>query len=141
MSKMCPLCHTYFSEGGVMCPSCMKEVSKSMVREHQDGGVKHDQGKIRYDLIPPESLDELAMVYTVGAIKYGDRNWERGMGWGRIFAAIMRHLWAWWRREDQDQEDGISHLAHAAWGCLTLMSYARHGIGEDTRSGLNKQGE
>ena len=86
-------------------------------------GVKYDEGKERFDLIPPGPLMELAMVYTVGAQKYSDRNWEKGMAWGRVFAAVMRHLWKWWHGEKVDPEDGLSHLAHAAWGLFALMEY------------------
>lgn len=89
------------------------------------GGYKDDAGKLRFDLIPAAALEALAEVYTVGAAKYEDRNWERGMRWGRVFAAVMRHLWAWWRGEDADPETGLSHLAHAAWGCLALIEYGR----------------
>lgn len=96
-------------------------------------GVKHDDGKLRWDLLPPDALDEVVRVYTLGALKYGDRNWEKGMRWGRIFAAIMRHLWAWWRGERFDPETGITHLAHAAWGCLTLIAYEKRGVGTDER--------
>lgn len=86
---------------------------------------KDDHGKLRFDLIPPGPLQQLAEVYTVGAAKYGDRNWEQGLAWGRVFAAIQRHLWAFWGGEAQDPEDGLSHLAHAAWGCFALMEYAQ----------------
>jgi hypothetical protein len=88
-----------------------------------DEGRKDDQGKLRYDLIPAGPLQELANVYTYGAGKYADRNWENGIKWGRIFAAIMRHLWAFWRGEDFDKESGQLHLAHAAWGCFALLEY------------------
>lgn len=33
-------------------------------------GVKFDQGKLRYDLLPPEMLEEVALVLTYGAVKY-----------------------------------------------------------------------
>mgnify|MGYP003394458006 CR=1 FL=1 len=85
-------------------------------------GRKDDAQKNRFDLIPPEALEQLAAVYTYGC-HYGERNWEQGIKWGRIFAAIMRHLWAFWRGEDVDKESGLSHLAHASWGCFTLMTY------------------
>ena len=49
-------------------------------------GLKHDQGKLRFDLIPPEALIELAKVLTYGASKYNDRNWEFGMAYGRLYA-------------------------------------------------------
>ena len=45
------------------------------------------------------------------------------MRWGRVYAAIQRHLWQFWAGEDDDEESGMQHLAHAAWGCFTLMDY------------------
>jgi hypothetical protein len=65
-----------------------------------DPGRKDDTGKPRMDLIPPEALEALAEVLTIGAARYGARNWEKGITWGRCFAAMMRHLWAWMRGED-----------------------------------------
>jgi len=95
--------------------------------------IKHDKGKLRYDLVPPDALNELAHVYTYGASKYTDRNWEKGMDYGRVFAAIQRHLWAFWSGEELDKESNLHHLAHAAWGCLTLLSYSIRRVGEDDR--------
>lgn len=86
-------------------------------------GVKFDEGKARYDLIPAIPLHEVARVFTIGAGKYGDRNWENGILWGRLFAAMMRHAWAWWRGERNDPQDGQHHLASVAWCALCLMEY------------------
>lgn len=87
-------------------------------------GRKDDSGKLRFDLVPPDALAELVRVYTVGAAKYAPRNWEQGISFGRVFAALMRHAWAWWRGEENDPEDGISHMAHAAWNCMTLLAFS-----------------
>lgn len=94
---------------------------------------KFDGGKPRYDLIPAYPLDELAKVYSMGAAKYEDRGWEKGIKWSRIFAAIMRHLWAFWRGEDKDPESGLPHVIHAAWGCFALAEYKRTHPGFDDR--------
>jgi hypothetical protein len=66
--------------------------------------VKHDDGKLRYDLIPAEPFEEVVLVYTNGALTYADRNWELGMTWGRVFGAMLRHAWAFWRGERYDRE-------------------------------------
>lgn len=87
----------------------------------------------RYDLIPPEALDLLARLYGWGASKYADRNWEKGYPWGWSFAAMMRHAWAWARREDTDPESGLPHMAHCAWHCFVLMTFSVRGIGTDDR--------
>lgn len=103
------------------------------VTTKQLGGQKFDSDKLRYDLLPPELLEEVARVLTFGAEKYSARNWELGMQWSRPFGAMMRHMWAWWGGEDKDPETGYSHLAHAACCIAFLVSYERRGSGTDDR--------
>ncbi len=95
--------------------------------------VKFDQDKTRYDLIPPNALQDLAMVYTMGSQKYAARNWEIGLDWSRVFGALMRHSWAWFRGETHDPESGLHHMAHAAWSCLALVEYHYTKKGKDDR--------
>ena len=117
------------------CRSCRScgFVSESKY-EKTKSGVKFDKDKLRYDLIPPDALEELVKVYTYGASKYADRNWEKGMKWGRIYGGIMRHLWKFWSGTNRNPEDdNLYHLAQAAWGCLTLLTYVLREKGEDDR--------
>ena len=51
---------------------------------------KFDEGKIRTDLIAPEWLEEIAKTLTLGAVNYGDGNWQ-GVEPNRFIAALMRH--------------------------------------------------
>ena len=95
--------------------------------------IKDDNAKTRYDLLPPELLEETARVLTFGAQKYSAHNWAQGASWSRYFSAMMRHMWAWWRGEDNDPETGFSHLAHAACCLSFLIAYQRRGLGEDDR--------
>lgn len=96
-------------------------------------GRKDDSGKARHDLLPPELPDAVAQVLAFGASKYGERNWEKGMNWGRPFAALMRHMWAWWRGEANDAETGMSHLWHAACCIAFLIAFEQRKIGKDDR--------
>lgn len=89
-------------------------------------GKKFDTGKRRWDLVPPAALDAVVEIYDFGAAKYADRNWELGINYGRVFAACMRHLWAFWRGEELDPESGKPHLAHAAWNCLALLHFEQN---------------
>lgn len=98
-----------------------------------EGGVKYDKDKCRLDLIPPEAIFAIGEILTFGAKKYEDRNWEKGMPWGRIFGACMRHLWMWWWGKDLDTETGKSHLWHAACCIVFLITYEQKGIGKDDR--------
>lgn len=101
------------------------------------GGIKLDAGKLRYDLYPPEALEGTVRILTLGAAKYSDRNWEKGMQWSRVFGALMRHLWAWYRGQDNDPETGESHLHHAACCIAFLQTYVVRKAGTDDRVRVN----
>lgn len=105
---------------------------------------KFDEGKLRYDLMPPEALDGTIKVMTFGAKKYSDRNWEKGLLYSRVFAALMRHMWAWWRGEDLDEETGLNHLHHAACCITFLQTFVERnqkGIDDRTSAPEPKPGE
>ena len=86
-------------------------------------GVKHDMEKLRMDLVSAIAIEELAKVYSYGARKYEDHNWRKGIKWSRVLAALKRHILAFEKGEDIDQESNLLHLAHAMWGCASLLEY------------------
>ena len=108
-------------------------------------GRKFDEGKTRLELLPPELLFAVAEILTVGAKKYGDRNWEKGMSWSRVFGALMRHAWSWWGGkgpttrsflfDDVDLETSRSHLWHAGCCIAFLIVYEERCVGQDDRVG------
>jgi hypothetical protein len=72
--------------------------------------------------------------------KSGERNWEEGMSWGRVYAAMRRHTGAWWRRlEDNDPESGMPHLWHAAACIAFLVAFEARGDGDDNRPKRKKK--
>lgn len=95
--------------------------------------VKYDGEKLRLDLIPPEAIEGLGDVLTYGANKYNDHNWEQGTSWMRIYAALQRHLLAFHRGIDIDEESGMSHLKHALANVSFLLTYQDRNIGTDDR--------
>jgi dATP/dGTP diphosphohydrolase, N-terminal len=61
--------------------------------EYETGAVRDVQeGKGRFDLIPPEPLFRLAKHYENGARKYAARNWEKGIPLSRYLDSAFRHL-------------------------------------------------
>lgn len=106
-------------------------------------GLKFDQDKERIDLIAPEFIFGTARVLTYGAVKYSERNWELGMKWGRPYAALMRHMWAWWAGKaptsksflfgELDTDTKFSHLWHASCCLMFLIAYEERGTGTDDR--------
>lgn len=88
-------------------------------------GLRFNQGKLRYDLLPPGPIREVIKVLTAGAEKYAPRNWEKGMKWSTVLASLRRHLDAFERGEDFDLESGLPHLSHAMANILFLMEYVK----------------
>lgn len=95
--------------------------------------TKFDRDKLRWDLVPWDAMEPVVRVLTHGAKKYGDRNWEAAFDWSRPYAALLRHVTAWFRGEDNDPESGISHLAHAACNILFMLAFVLRGRGIDNR--------
>jgi len=95
------------------------------------GAVHFDDGKARMDLIPAEWYWALGDVMMRGVEKYPDRNWEKGMFHGKLFASAMRHLISYHGGEVYDKQTGCHHLAMAAWNCMALMSHHLRGLGEN----------
>lgn len=84
-------------------------------------GKKFDEGKLRYDLVPPAVLEQLATVLTFGAEKYGANNWQTVPdARNRYYAAMMRHVEADRGGEVFDKESGLPHLTHAL-ACVAFM--------------------
>ena len=96
-------------------------------------GLRKDEGKLRLDLIPAEWVEGLGAVLTFGAQKYEDRNWEKGMAWGKCLGPGLRHVFKWVRGETYDEESGLHHLYHAAWNFLALAYYQERNLGTDDR--------
>lgn len=90
----------------------------------QGEGIRFDESKPRWDLLPLDSLYEVLKVYSFGIKKgYPERNWEKGMNYSRIYNPILRHTTKWFIGQDLDEESNLPHLAHATWNCLTGLTY------------------
>lgn len=134
-------CERYRQDRGTDTP----EVPKS--KESTTANATHkDEGKPRMDLVPPEAINGLAEVLGIACSpkvnpdtgvleppKYEERNWEKGMDWGKAYGSLQRHLNSWWGGEDLDPETGKSHLKHALANLSFLITYEERGIGADTR--------
>ena len=93
-----------------------------------EGAVHADKGKCRLDLIPPEVMWAMGDILSYGATKYEARGWEKGIAYERIVASLLRHLYAWYGREDTDKESGLPHIEHALVNLAMLVTYERRGF-------------
>lgn len=107
------------------------------------GPVRHDDGKERMDLIPPEFLLATARALGFGAKKYAPGNWAQipGFDYSRVYASLQRHLVKWQSGEELDPESGMGHLDHACCNLAFLVAMQARGIGMDDRvmNGVAKQ--
>lgn len=76
-------------------------------------GQKHDEGKLRFDLIPPIALEAMAQVMTEALKEYEEDSWQNVEPFEkRYIAALMRHLNKHRQGELRDQKSGLYHLDH-----------------------------
>lgn len=97
-------------------------------------GLRYNTGKLRYDLVHPFAHEQLVKVLTLGANKYAERNWEKGMAWSNVIASGERHLAAIKAGEDYDKETGLLHAAHLGCNAHFLTAYYKiYPQGDDRR--------
>ena len=104
----------------------MSEILDSGERREFESGAVRDmsEGKGRYDLLPMCVLMRLAKHYEKGAIKYKERNWEKGIPAHSFADSAMRHLVKYldgWTDEDH-LISAIWNLCGLAWGAARLLA-------------------
>ena len=96
-------------------------------------GLKFDQEKLRWDLLPIDCIEDVVKVLTMGAEKYAENNWQEvENAEDRYFAALMRHLSASRQGEMNDSESGLSHLSHVMCNVVFLLWLEKHKDGRKT---------
>lgn len=90
-------------------------------------GRKYDSDKVRYTLLPPFALKEVARNLTAGLEKYSENNWKHVEGARvRYLDAIYRHLEAHRAGEKFDKDshvDNIWHLSAVIANALFLLEF------------------
>ena len=87
--------------------------------ETSETGCKRESnsGRGRFDLIPYEAIEALAKWYEDGAVKYGDRNWEKGISVKDCINRMIRHAIKagnGWTDED--------HLSAVMWNAAAAIT-------------------
>lgn len=102
-------------------------------QEAKGVAMRFNAGKLRFDLVPPDVIEILVRIYTMGAAKYADRNWEKGFDWMSCCASLERHLNDWKKGIDRDPESGELHMGHVMWNAAALVAFQLRGVGKDDR--------
>lgn len=137
--KDCRTCfYSDFSGNETPCSTCSRydkwapidmytEVTHVSISD--DVGVKYDNDKPQWSLVPFKAMTQVVDVLTFGARKYAPDNWKKVPDARRRYIdAAFRHMSIYVSGEKNDKETGKSHLAHAICCLLFLIAFD---IGED----------
>lgn len=99
----------------------LEEVEKEM--ENKQFAHKHDKGKLQWNLLPINEVEEIVKVLDYGLQKYGKRDcWKLVENPKfRYENALYRHLVEYLKGNKIDEESGLSHLSHLVTNGLFLM--------------------
>lgn len=95
---------------------------------HGEGAAQREIkiGKGRPDLISPFALKRIGKWLELGAIRYGGRNWEKGMPFDTYMQGVDRHLLEY-KCGDRSED----HLAAICFGIMAIMHHEE--LGEDAK--------
>ena len=100
--------------------------SKPSLRGVQRVGVKYDEGKRRWALLPWREVGQVVDVLTYGAVRYSPDNWKVvSEAQRRYLEAALRHISARQTGEINDRQSKLPHLAHAVCCLLFWMWFDR----------------
>lgn len=112
--------HTYYSRRFIQIATPNEN---KVLTDNKD--MKYDADKPRMDLLLsgcPLALEAVSSILTFGAKKYAAHSWQSvERGEERYLAALLRHLTAHAKGEQNDPESGMSHLAHAACNAMFIL--------------------
>ena len=103
----------------------------------ETGAVRDSQdGKSRPDLISPFALDRVGHWLALGAEKYGPHNWQKGMDFSRVTASLFRHLVAFMKRDDT--EDNLAAIIANASFLIAYEELIKRGLLPESLDDLPK---
>jgi hypothetical protein len=104
---------------------------------------KKTTGKLNWNLMPFEELEEVMKAIQFGADTYQPDGWKQSQDPFEFFAAIMRHITAWniavgnqFALEDLDSR--LNHMAHVAANALFLLYFDKRRRIDDEKMSKDK---
>lgn len=94
----------------------------------KSSGVKYDDSKIQYTLVPSYALEAVAKNLTAGLVKYKERdNWQKvPNATDRYLNALYRHLEAHRRGEIYDADNAdptTTHMSAVAVNAMFILEF------------------
>lgn len=108
---------------GLKCKEGIKAWLNQVKHEVESQELKHDGGKLRLALVPPELIEGVGAVRTFGVQKYGDSECWKKVEPYRYKDALMRHICEYLKNpKSVDEESGLPHSWHAACNLAFLIA-------------------
>lgn len=87
---------------------------------------RDNYGKLRWDLVDFESVEEMLRVLEQGAIKYAPDNWKKGLNRSEILESAQRHLIELFKHKENDEEFSTHHAGHIMCNMLFYLYHYRN---------------
>lgn len=104
--------------------------------ESETGAAREALGIPYFRQLPLEALAAGAASLEYGAIKYANRNWEKGLPWQQMIDSLKRHIDDFERGHDYDNGADGSNLHQVCMimaSAMMLSASVIRGIGTDDR--------
>lgn len=104
--------------------------------ESETGAAREALGIPYFRQLPLEALAAGAASLEYGAIKYANRNWEKGLPWQQMIDSLKRHIDDFERGHDFDNGADGSNLHQVCMimaSAMMLSASVIRGIGNDDR--------
>lgn len=104
--------------------------------ESKSGAQREALGIPYFRQVPLEAIAAGAASLEYGALKYSDRNWEKGLPWQQMIDSLKRHIDDFERGKDYDDGKNGSDLPQVCMimACaMMLCTSVIRNIGEDDR--------
>jgi len=88
----------------------------------EQAGAKHDQGKLRWTLLPWDAIEQVVRILEFGVRKYSEGGWMTVPNARRRYLdALIRHAVAYAAGEREDADSKLPTMAHVACNALFLL--------------------
>lgn len=104
--------------------------------QSKTGAMREALGVPYLRQVPLEAVAAGATALEYGAMKYDNRNWEKGLPWQQMIDSLKRHIDDFERRKDFDNgEDGsdLHQVCMIMASAMMLSASVIRNIGEDDR--------
>lgn len=115
-------------------------VKDSGERQTFSTGMQRDSGLkiLRPDLVDQDMLRRWAELMGKGALKYGERNWEKARTLeelARFRASAYRHFFQWYNGLNQEEDHAAAVLFNIAGAERTSLLIAIDALGKEVPTG------